>query len=80
MKMKFKHPQHDFVEEYNTSTAWLWCLLFGWIYWAVRGNVRHAIIWAALILPTLFISAFVYPFYANKINLKHYARNGWKAI
>ncbi len=57
---KFKHPQNDYTESASTTISYVWCFLFGWLYFAVKGNARHAVlhfmisgtVWWWLVLPT----------------------------
>jgi hypothetical protein len=75
MSMRFKHPANGYVEE--VSLAPLWCLLFGFIYFAVKGVWTHAVAGLALSIFTFGISWLIYPFFANQIMRAHYLRRGW---
>ena len=75
--MKFKNPMNDFEETVSSGLSWLWCFLFGPIYWAVKGIWRHAVVHLALAIITAGIAHFVYPFFTYKIIKKHYNKIGW---
>ena len=77
---RFRNPSNGYEE--NVGRAWLWCLLFGPVYFAAKGIWGHAAISLLLAILTsyvfgFFISWFIYPFFANAIVRKHYLRNGW---
>jgi hypothetical protein len=76
--MKFQNPANGYVEE--TKDAWLWCLLFGCIYFAVKGIWTHAIAAAVLAILTVGLSWLIYPFFANDIVRTHYLRKGWVEV
>lgn len=76
--MRFENPANGYVEE--VTNAPLWCLLFGCIYFAVKGVWTHAIVGALLAIVTCTISWFIYPFFANQIMRTHYLRRGWVEI
>ena len=78
--MKFKNPMNDYEETVSSSLSWLWCFLFGPIYWAVKGIWRHAVVHLVLAMITAGISHFVYPFFTYKIIRKHYNKIGWTEI
>jgi hypothetical protein len=73
--MRFENPANGYVEE--VTYAPLWCLLFGCIYFAVKGVWTHAIAAAILAILTAGISWLVYPFFATDIMRTHYLRRGW---
>lgn len=74
--MKFKNPSNGYIEEVS-SMAWLWVLLFGTIYFAVKGVWTHFLVSLIFALLTLGISWLVYPFFASGIMRKHYLKKGW---
>ncbi|MBN8520312.1 MAG: hypothetical protein J0L77_00245 [Alphaproteobacteria bacterium] len=76
--IQFENPANGYIENYNTKTSWIWCLLFGPFYWLARGNIFHAFISLGLVFVTFCVSHFIYPFFANSINIKTYGKNGWK--
>ena len=75
--MKFKNPSNGYIEVSSSPLSWLWCLLFGFIYFLVRGNVLHAVISFVLVFCTLGISQLIYPFFVYGINKSYYLKKGW---
>ena len=73
--MRFKNPANGYVEE--ITNAPLWCLLFGCIYFAVKGVWTHAVAALLLALVTGSLSWFVYPFFATQVMRTSYLRRGW---
>ena len=78
MAMHFKNPTNGYVE--SSSVPFLWCLLFGCLYFAVKGIWSHVFISFVLALCTAGISWLIYPFFARSIVYKAYARKGWQEI
>ena len=76
--MRFRSPINKDYSEEVSNFCWLWVLLFAPIYFAVKGNWRHALI--SFLLFWTIVSWFIYPFYAKTIMRNHYLRNGWKEI
>lgn len=74
--MTYKHPTSEYTE--TVRLAWLWTLLFGVFYFAVKGVWRHALIGVLLGALTLGVSWFIYPFFARGIIHRHYLRAGWR--
>ncbi len=77
--MKFKNKNNGHVETVSGLT-WLWTLLFGVIYFAVKGVWRHVIVGLILAMATAGISWLIYPFFAKGIIENQYLRNGWKIV
>ncbi len=77
--MQFKHPGNGYIEEVP-ALAWLWTLLFGSIYFAVRGVWTHVLVSLVLAVSTLGFSWLVYPFFAKSILEKSYLKKGWVRI
>lgn len=75
--MKFEN-KNGHIEE--TSNEWIWCLLFGALYFVYKGIWIHAIISFALAWFTFGISWLIYPFFAKDIVLNNYSKNGWVEI
>jgi hypothetical protein len=75
---RFRDPQTGYEE--NIEDAGLWCLLFGSIYFAVKGVWSHAVISLVLACSTFTLSWFVYPFFARGILERHYQRRGWVPV
>lgn len=73
--MRFENPVNGYIEE--TNGAPLWCLLFGCIYFAVKGIWTHAFAALLLAIVTAGLSWLIYPFFATQIVRTHYLRRGW---
>ena len=73
--MKFKNKTNGYTE--SASLSWLWTFLFGFLYFAVKGNWRHAVAYLILTICTFGVAWFIYPFFAPSIMRNHYARMGW---
>lgn len=78
--MKFKNPKNNYTEKVSGIFSWLWVLLFGPIYWAVKGVWRHAVVHLILAIVTVGIAHLIYPFFTYSILRKHYYSLGWKII
>lgn len=78
--MKFKHPLNGYTEHGGDILSVLWCLLFGPIYLALRGLWGHALLWIVLAVPTLGISALLYPLFAPALVNAWYRRRGWEEV
>jgi hypothetical protein len=74
----FRNPANGYVEP--IGTPWLWCLLFGCVYFAVRGVWTHAVGAALLAIVTGGISWLIYPLFARQIVETQYLRRGWLAV
>lgn len=77
--MKFKNPANGYIKEVS-SLAWLWTLLFGIIYFAVKGVWTHVFVGLFLAIITAGISWLIYPFFAKSILRNHYLEKGWIEI
>ena len=77
---RFKNTFNDYEEYSSDVFSWLWCLLFGCIYFAVKGNWRHAFASLGWAIVTFGVSWFIYPFFVYGINDKHYERQGWRRL
>lgn len=75
MSRKFRNPTNGYTEA--VGTAWLRRLLFGCIYFVVKGIWTHAVAAFALALLAFSLSWLVYPFFVCRIVEKHYLRSGW---
>jgi len=76
--MKFKNPLNDYTV--SVEYPWLWCLLFGFLYFAKHGAWAHALISFVLACLTMGGSWLLYPFFAAGIVRDAYLRRGWKEI
>lgn len=77
MKITFTNPGNAYSENYDTAVSPIWCFLFGPFYWLARANIAHALLSFGLALVTCGVSWFIYPLFANKINIRNYRRRGW---
>ena len=75
--MLFKHPSNDYTEEVAIGFYRSWVLLFGPVYWAVKGVWKHVVLYVFLFFPTAGLVHLAYPFFAKSILRKHYLQNGW---
>ena len=75
--MQFTNPTNNHTETVYGPISWLWVLLFGPIYWAVKGIWTHAVVHLALALLTFGIVHLIYPFLTYRIIRKHYLKIGW---
>jgi predicted RNA-binding Zn-ribbon protein involved in translation (DUF1610 family) len=73
----FVNPANGHVE--RIGSAWAWCLVFGPIYFAVKGVWGHAALSLVLALATGGVSMLIYPFFAAKAVRSHYLRHGWQS-
>lgn len=76
--MKFKHPVTDYVEE--PRFCFLWCLLFGCLYFAAMRCWTHAVISLVAAVVTGGFSWLVYPFFAKRVITRQYLRAGWTLV
>jgi hypothetical protein len=76
--MHFKNPANGYIE--SSSIPFLWCLLFGPLYFAAKGIWRHVFIGMLLGFCTFGISWLLYPFLARGIVHKAYAQRGWQLV
>lgn len=64
--------------EINISNSFLWCFLFGSLYFAYKGVWGHAILSFILALFTCGISWLIYPFFAERAIVDYYQKLGWQ--
>ncbi len=60
--------------------AWLWSLLFGFLYFAVKGAWGYCLLTLVLAVCTAGLSWFVVPFFAHRMMERHYLRGGWVPV
>jgi len=72
----FKNPANGYVEFVNPR-SWLFCLLFGPIYFAYKGIWTHVFLSIVLAPITLGVSWLIYPFFVNSIIKGAFSKNGW---
>ena len=78
--MKFENAENNHVEEVSGRLSWLWVLLFGPIYWVIKGIWRHAVAHLVLAIISAGLIHFIYPFFTYGIIKKHFLRLGWKQV
>lgn len=71
--MIFKNPQTGTTRIVLGGASWLWCLLFGWLYYAFKGMWGMAFI-SLVTLNGLFV---VMPILNSGIVQRHYENMGW---
>lgn len=76
--MKFINPTKNYQEEANSP--FLYCLLFGFFYFAYKEVWSHAAISLGAAIVTGGISWFIYPFFAKEAVRKNYLKNGWTQV
>lgn len=76
--MRFENPQNRYIEA--SGSPWLWTLLFGTIYFAVKGVWTHVVVSLIAAVCTYGISWLIYPFFAGSIIRSHYLRKGWREL
>lgn len=76
---KFTNAANGYTVRATTSFTWLWCLLFGFLFFAYKGVWRHAVIGLVAAMFTFGISWLIYPFFASAIIRNHYREQGWIA-
>jgi hypothetical protein len=76
--MKFINPTNNYELTDGSALSWLWFMLIGPLYFAIRGNWSWFFISALLIVGTLGIAYLVIPFFVRKINRTHLYRKGFK--
>lgn len=76
--MRYLNPINGYAED--SSLPFLWCLLFGPLYFLAKGIWLHAVASLVLALCTAGMSWLIYPFAAGSIVRSHYGRRGWTRI
>lgn len=74
--MTFENPSNGYQESVSYLT-WLWCFIFGALYFAYKGIWRHFVLYLAAIPCSFGTSIFIYPFFARSIVINNYLRKGW---
>jgi hypothetical protein len=75
---RFRNPANGY--EVEVSNAGLWCFLFGFFYFAVKGVWTHAVAALVLAIVTFGLSWFIYPLFAQQIVETNYLRKGWARV
>ena len=77
---KFVNPSNNYETDNGGKLAWLWCLLFGPIYFACRRNWTMVFVGLFFGLFTLGLSWFIFPFFVYSINRKNLLERGFKQV
>jgi hypothetical protein len=78
--LSFENPANGYRKDVFIPAAFIWCLLFGPLYFIVQGNWRHAVAAFVLASVTAGISWVIYPFFIRRITETHYMRMGWRRV
>lgn len=78
-KSIFENPDNGYREEVN-SASFFGVLIFGCLYFLIKGAYGHAVISLVLALITFGISNLFYAFGAKSIVEKTYLRKGWVKV
>jgi hypothetical protein len=73
----FLNPANNYRETDGGQLGMLWCLLFGPLYFLVRGNGTWFLLSLILVFVTYGISLLLVPLFAREINRKHLLRKGY---
>ena len=76
----YEHPANGYREVGGTTFSWLWCLLFGFFYLAIKGAWGHAAVALVLAVITLGWSWLAYPFFAKHIVDTSYLKRDWRLV
>ena len=64
---RFVNQANGYSETGGTRFSWLWCLLFGLLYFAYKGAWRHAAIHLFFTMASFGLAWLIYPFFAYGI-------------
>ena len=78
--MRFANPMNNYHEVGGTTFSWLWCFLFGPIYFIYKGIWSHALLCLIMAIITMGFSQLIYPFFAYTVVNSHYRRRGWRLV
>jgi hypothetical protein len=76
--MVFRNPANGYTE--SASVPFLWCFLFGTLYFMFKGVWRHVLISFVVAVCTLGLGWLIYPFFAKGIIASSYGRRGWERL
>lgn len=76
--MTYINQANGHRETVGTLGPVIWTLLFGPLYFMVRGVWSHAVLSIIIGIITVGLSWFIYPFFAPGIVRKNYLSRGWK--
>lgn len=75
---RFVHPLNDHRVRVGTLGPFLWCVLFGSLYFLFVGNVKHFFLSAFFAVITFGVSWAIYPFFAPSIRRRMYLEKGYR--
>jgi hypothetical protein len=74
----YRNPANGYKVTDGGKFTWLWCALFGPLYFAKRGNIAWIFITLILNIFTFGFASIVIAFWARKINQNHLLMKGFK--
>lgn len=77
---RFVNPLNGYEQTDGGRYAWLWCLLFGPVYFLARGNYALGLMSLILAGATAGFSWLIFPFFVDLINREDLLRKGFKEI
>ena len=68
-----QHPTSGVKIKILSDSHWLWCFLFGWLYYASKG------MWGIAVISFVTINGLliVFPIMNRKLVRNYHERNGW---
>ena len=76
----FENPMNNYRVTVGTFGPFFWCLLFGPLYFLVKGSLKHFLLSILLAIITLGICWLIYPFFAPGIIRNMYLEKGYRII
>lgn len=77
---RYQHPLNQHTIRIGYIGPFFWSLLFGALYFLVKGIYKHFFLYVILAFFTIGISMLIYPFRARKIVERHYLEKGYERI
>ena len=76
----FENPANGYHVKVGTLGPFIWTLLFGALYFLVKGSFKHFLLGIILGMCTLGISWLIYPFFSPGIIRRMYLEKGYRQI
>ena len=76
----FQNPMNNHSVAVGTIGPFIWTLLFGALYFLVKGSLKHFLLSIILAALTVGISWLIYPFFAPRILRNMYLEKGYRQI
>ena len=76
----FENSANNHRVEVGTFGPFIWTLLFGALYFLVKGSFKHFLLGIIAAIITVGISWFIYPFFAPGIIRNMYLEKGYRQI